>query len=312
MVQIIGPTPRQMSFADEAGSKRGDSMIDLVAAISQKQADNKVTQRQQALDVLNTAAKLRESGFDVTPDQVAQQFKQADSGGMFGNLFGNSSQEVNPLQGQGDLFSKRTPEYLQKQQDASIDRKLKQAQLYEIGKPFLQSNKGQEFVAKETFEAGRKRVEKEEKDLQEKQKSVLEIESRKQNIMDNLHLLKNQIKEDGTYELFGSHNQDLVRRGEQVATDMAKLIDPQGVARPTEVEMYMKSLGVEPNMASSRNTSVLKGLDNFENEVNKRAQTAYEVRGLPAPGQQQVIPKVDIDQIKSLSREEKLRFLQGR
>ncbi len=118
----------------------------------------------------------------------------------------------------------------------------------------------------------------------EKKKATLtEVEDRRMNIEDNISRLEKMIDEKGTYEMFGSHNADMERLTDQIATDMAKLTDPNSVARPSEVEMFKKGL-VSPNAASMTNATAKDILKNFRNEVNTRAATAYKVRGLENPG----------------------------
>ncbi len=108
-----------------------------------------------------------------------------------------------------------------------------------------------------------------------------DIEDRRQNMNTNLSKLKSMIDEDGTYEMFGSHNQDIDRLTEQIATDMAKLMDPNSVARPAEVEAIKKTL-VRPGF-SNTNSTAQEILKNFEDEINTRADSAYKIRGLESP-----------------------------
>jgi hypothetical protein len=113
------------------------------------------------------------------------------------------------------------------------------------------------------------------------QQTMLEIEDRRQNINANIKQLQDMVATNGTYELFGSQNQDMDRLLEQIATDMAKLQDPNSVARPSEVEAVKKSL-IKPGFNNS-NSTALDILNNFSNEVNRRADSAYKIRGLDAP-----------------------------
>lgn len=126
-----------------------------------------------------------------------------------------------------------------------------------------------------------------------KKQQMHEIEDRRQNINASLDALDKMIEEDGTWEAFGSHNQDLDRLIESVATDMAKLQDPQSVARPQEVEMIKKSL-VQSGFQNANSTArdILK---NFKGEVARRADGAYKVRGLDIPGQGgQALPETKV------------------
>lgn len=119
--------------------------------------------------------------------------------------------------------------------------------------------------------------------IAEKKKLLMnEIEDRRQNINATLNQLDSMIKEDGTWEAFGSHNQDLDRKVDEIATDMAKLMDPNSVARPNEVEMVKRNL-IQSGFKNSNSTArdILK---NFKGEVNRRADAAYKIRGLQMPG----------------------------
>jgi hypothetical protein len=121
---------------------------------------------------------------------------------------------------------------------------------------------------------------------EKKKAAINEVEDRRRNIEDNLNLLEQQIKEKGTYEAFGSHNADLDRRVDMIATDMAKLADPTSVARPSEVEMFKKGL-LKASATDMRNETALDLLKNFRSEVNTRAANAYKIRGLDDPGTNQ-------------------------
>lgn len=125
------------------------------------------------------------------------------------------------------------------------------------------------------------RARADEKSLLSKEKkmaSLNEVEDRRRNIEDNLDLVEAMIKDKGTYEVLGSHNADLDRRIDMIATDMAKLADPSSVARPSEVEMFKK--GLVSSGLGTKNSTALDLIKNFRSEVNQRAENAYQVRGL--------------------------------
>lgn len=115
-----------------------------------------------------------------------------------------------------------------------------------------------------------------------KKAAMFEIEDRRTNINESLNTLKKMIDEDGTYELLGSHNQDMDRLIEGIATDMAKLQDPNSVARPSEVESVKKNL-IQSGIFTNKNSTASQVLKNFEAEVAKRADSAYKVRGIDIP-----------------------------
>lgn len=114
-----------------------------------------------------------------------------------------------------------------------------------------------------------------------KKGQLVEIEDRRTNINQNLDVLDKMIKENGTWEATGSHNQDLNRLVDEVATDMAKLQDPNSVARPSEVEQVKRNL-VSAGFSNS-NATALKVLANFRKEVDRRADNAYAIRQIPKP-----------------------------
>lgn len=126
---------------------------------------------------------------------------------------------------------------------------------------------------------------KRQAELQKKQTALVEVEDRRRNIEDNLTLLENMIKDKGTYEVLGSHNADLDRRVEAIATDMAKLADPSSVARPAEVEAFKKGL-VQSTATGMRNSTALDILKNFRGELGSRVANAYKIRGANDPGEQ--------------------------
>lgn len=143
----------------------------------------------------------------------------------------------------------------------------------------------QESRAARAAEQQSKRDEKQVVRDEKKKTSLSEVEDRRRNIEDNLTLLEKMIEEDGTYELMGSHNIDLDRRVDMIATDMAKLADPGSVARPSEVEMFKKSL-LAPTATGMRNSTALDVIKNFRSELDKRADNAYKIRGIENPGTQ--------------------------
>lgn len=128
---------------------------------------------------------------------------------------------------------------------------------------------------------GLTQAEKKRTEDDKKKAGMFEIEDRRQQIGAALDSLDAMIADKGTFEALGSHNQDMDRLVEQVATDMAKLQDPSSIARPSEVEMIKKSL-VQSGFQNSNDTA-RKILKNFRGEVERRAQGAYKVRGLEAP-----------------------------
>lgn len=129
---------------------------------------------------------------------------------------------------------------------------------------------------------GHKDAVRQQDKLDAKKTKIAEVEGRRQDIMAALDTLDKMVAEDGTFELFGSHNQDMDRLVDQISTDMAKLQDPDSVARPSEVEMVKRGL-VQPGLGN-RNSTARDIIRNFRGEVDRRAENAYRVRGLESPG----------------------------
>ena len=141
-------------------------------------------------------------------------------------------------------------------------------------------------LQRESMNANRQAVREEKQGVRDEKKknTLVEVEDRRTNIEDNVSKLEKMINDKGTYEAFGSHNADMERLVDQIATDMAKLTDPNSVARPSEVDMFKKGL-VQPGVGM-RNSTALDILKNFRGEVNSRTQNAYKIRGLDNPGSQ--------------------------
>lgn len=113
---------------------------------------------------------------------------------------------------------------------------------------------------------------------EKKRASLVEVDDRTANITQNLDKLTAMIEDNGTWEAFGSHNQDMDRLVDAVATDMAKLADPSSVARPSEVDAVKRNL-IQSGFKNSNETAK-QLIKNFRAEVETRADTAYRVRGL--------------------------------
>lgn len=115
--------------------------------------------------------------------------------------------------------------------------------------------------------------------------SLKQVQERRQMIKDNTTKAIQMIKEKGTYEAVGPHNDTLNGLIDQIAVDTAKLQDPNSVARPGEVELVRKSLA--ESGIFSLNTTAEKKLRNFYDTIDARANQAFTARGMkppPAPG----------------------------
>ena len=150
------------------------------------------------------------------------------------------------------------------------------------------SGKG-ELTPYQELMQGERQLQKQEKDL----KSLKEIETRKRTIKDNIERAKNIIGASGTFEMFGPESEELNSIIDEISVDMAKLQDPDSVARPNEVALVRKNLvpeGAVGKLGMSNETAI-KLLDKFQSRVDERAKNAYQVRGIEAPtGEEAVKP----------------------
>lgn len=130
-------------------------------------------------------------------------------------------------------------------------------------------------------------IEKQKNEPVEKKKAqVQEVDNYVADIEDNIKAIEKQIDESGTFELTGSHDRDLERRITNIATGMAKLIDPGSVAREGEVALAKKGLIPTDGIGAlfTNNNTAKQILKNLRGEVEQRRRRAYEVRGLGEPG----------------------------
>lgn len=117
---------------------------------------------------------------------------------------------------------------------------------------------------------------------QKNQEALTEIESRAANMRTSLAKAKAIIQKYGTMELAGPAQAELTKALTDYATDGAKLKDPGSVARESEVEAELKSLGVVPGIkgALTSNKTALELLESAGRDIDSRVATAHKVRGI--------------------------------
>lgn len=108
-----------------------------------------------------------------------------------------------------------------------------------------------------------------------------EVMGRKGAIDRNVSRAVEMIKKNGTYEAFGPHNATLNAIADEIATDMAKMQDPDSVARPGEVELVKRGL-VEAGLGTMNKTAEQQ-LKSFQGRVDERAGRAFMTRGIKPP-----------------------------
>lgn len=134
---------------------------------------------------------------------------------------------------------------------------------------------------KQAAKAEEKRIEREDK----RKLITEEVEDRYQNLNDSVDELKSLVNKYGTFEVFGSQNEDMNRLLDTIATDMAKYTDPDSVARPSEVALWRKNLiKTGTSGLGMSNATAEDILDNFKSEIEKRRGHAYKVRGVVPEG----------------------------
>lgn len=122
-------------------------------------------------------------------------------------------------------------------------------------------------------------------------KHLKEVQDRKLMIDDNVAKAIKMVKSKGTYEALGPHNAVLDGLADQIATDMAKLQDPNSVARPAEVELVKKSL-IESGL-STRNKTAIDTLKAFNKTVEDRYSKAFTTRGMTPPGKKEGVSDIE-------------------
>lgn len=169
--------------------------------------------------------------------------------------------------------------------EMQIEGNLKAAAI----KAYGGSKKDEELTPYQEMMKEERQIQKQEKDL----KALKEIETRKRAIEDNIERAKALVTASGTFEMFGPESEELNSIIDEISVDMAKLQDPDSVARPTEVALVRKNLIPEGPFGKlgMSNETAIKLLNKFKDRVNERAKIGYQVRGIKAPeGEEAVKP----------------------
>lgn len=111
----------------------------------------------------------------------------------------------------------------------------------------------------------------------DRKKAVAEVENRTSNLRRNLDKLDGLIEEFGTVEVFGSEAKQRDNLVDLIAIDMAKLVDPESVARESEVAAFRKLLDVSGWQRESTARSLIAA---FRDEIEARRSEAYRSRGI--------------------------------
>lgn len=195
---------------------------------------------------------------------------------MAAALAGMSGQQIQNLLGD-DLAGILAKQDAREQQDKQFNLRLTELRDARADRNTLAKDR-----AEDKAEDKKQKIDEKTKTAdKKKEESMFEVEDRRNTILNNINKLDNIISKRGTWELLGSHNQEIDAMVDEIATDMAKLTDPKSVARPSEVELWRNSL-IESGFRN-RNSTARDVLNKFKDRVEDRTKFAYEVRGLNTP-----------------------------
>jgi uncharacterized protein YnzC (UPF0291/DUF896 family) len=281
--QIIQQVPDEKTIRQQALQQGfdqvGQGLVNYIGAVDQQKA----TKRQQALDLLNTTSKLREAGYDVTPDQVKQMYfpeEKPSFKSVFG--FGGDEEEIQEQAPQADLFAKRTPEYLQGEEDKKIQREIQLARLKNLKSGKYSAGGGKPSKPVSGYETASPDVKVTPQDIEDVKKSEIATK----NVVDRINSLSKNIKEYGFATGFG------ITKGDRaVGSDIADLqLEMKELARlgalaGPDLELVNASLStlsgpldaINPLMSREDAVAQLKTV--AEKAVN-RLKNISETRGL--------------------------------
>jgi len=282
--QSSGPSTMQSIGSALAGAGAGIMGRDPLAAMQSIQGQQSQAKKQK-LDAFDRSNDMELKGMEmdraigIEDKRVAREDEKY---GLEQDLMGRE-QDINSMESQlaRQLGSKMMPKHdFGKMNAFQINQKLPSLEkIYSIEQKKLDRSDAR---ADKSFQNQVKLDEKKKVSDEKNLASVLEIKSRGVNIDQTLQLVIDQIGAKGTSELFGEEDEVMSRRINEVATDMAKLMDPGSVARPSEVEAMIKGL-VSPSATKMTNKSAIKILKTAQSDVKNRLKIAYDIRGLKDP-----------------------------
>jgi hypothetical protein len=107
-----------------------------------------------------------------------------------------------------------------------------------------------------------------------------DVTYRRNVLRSNIKRLKEIVTAAGTFELTGPAEPMMEALINDIATDYAKMVDPESIARPSEVEMAKASF-FKPGSLTTQNKTAIQSLDAFEQNADKRALEQYSAIGVP-------------------------------
>lgn len=330
----------QFDIDQQRETRRQQALQGMVEGFAMLDQQNK-TKRQEALALQEQTRKLRSEGYDVTEDQVKKSLEPEQSGlskwfakTPIGNSMGFEVQAEKP-----DLYAKRTDEYKNKQneiaegrrwerEDRSLDRRVKNAQLANMG---VESQKKLAEIAQ--LGNGKQMSATEVAKFDEGNQIPTMLQDIKQTIETNKDTFGPIAGRLAGLNPWDEKGQAIESQMTASAQSFGKFMEG-GVLRAEDVPKYRKMF---PNQSDTPETAANK-LANVERLLAQKQNSTvgalkgagYDVRsidrGLKVPDAPSVITKskelsnsafakdpLQIkQQLKGISREEKIRMLQGK
>lgn len=310
MVQILNPVPNSKTLRQQAFQEGLDRAMSGVGQLYAENLQKQKTKRQQAFENIQNAISLRNQGYDVTPEQL-EQINQQNSGGL-SSIFS----EEKPVDYSG-VLSKRTPEYLQSIEDKKIEREIQKQRLKNLkrGKYSAGGGKPAPVIG---YEPAEQNADITKQDVETVKKS----EATTKNVIDGVNSLAEKIKKFGFSSGLGLTKSDIAIDSDiaDLQLEMKNLAELGAIAGP-DLDLVNSSLGVLSGPIDKLNPLISRkdAIDQLKEVANKainRSKNISESRGLRRKGEELKFKdpyenKIQ-NEIKSLTREEKIRLLEGR
>jgi hypothetical protein len=222
-----------------------------------------------------------------TPDMIAQPQQKTDVSGL------QKQAQMKLQQAQSDednavkmAFEQRKAELAQeaaaKKMEADEAYRAKDLQLRERGIDAQARSRNayadmQNWLAQQKLDLERKKFDAEQakpKPLtpaeQKKAATNQEVDYRVNSINSALDRLEKNVKDNGTFEVFGNASTDMDKDLYNVALDYAKLVDPESVAREGEVAAAQKYM-LPIKGLTVKNSTALDAIKSMKDTVKQRA-----------------------------------------
>jgi len=252
--------------------KAAKSIADMKASTFANQMNKKIfADKEAAFDPNSEQSKFaRKTIFDATGDKVSDKMPASQLTGALKAAYAKMAAKAKAAAAAKKIGSKKD----------DILAKEARSEERAIAREARSEDRA---MAKETRALDRFKVKEDRKETRnlakEKRKrgaKGIELKTRYGNINNNLSSLKNLVAEYGTDEWTGPQGAQMEQHLENIAVDFAKLMDPESVARESEVESAKRML-FKPGIFQTEAT-VQSQLDNFRKIMDERIKTDETVR----------------------------------